>query len=47
VRLRPADGAPPLDAECALAEAPREGDAVGVTFTPGDVLVLPGTPDAA
>ncbi|MCF3964200.1 ABC transporter ATP-binding protein [Streptomyces fuscigenes] len=47
VRLRPTDGAPPLDAECALADAPREGDTVAVTFAPGDVLVLPGAPERA
>ncbi|WP_051840782.1 ABC transporter ATP-binding protein [Streptomyces sp. NRRL F-5126] len=45
VRLRPEDGGPPLDAECAPALAPREGDTVGVTFSADDVVVLaePGT----
>lgn len=47
VRLRPADGAQPLDAECALTDAPREGDTVGVTFVFGDVLVLPDPFDSA
>ncbi|MCA1221471.1 ABC transporter ATP-binding protein [Streptomyces sp. 8L] len=44
VRLRPTTGGPPLDAEWALADAPREGDTVGVTFAPGDVLVLADGP---
>ncbi|MEW2545675.1 ABC transporter ATP-binding protein [Streptomyces sp. NPDC047002] len=41
VRLRPEDGSPPLDAECALTEAPAEGAAVTAAFGPADVLVLP------
>jgi thiamine transport system ATP-binding protein len=40
VLLRP-DDAPPLEAECDLREAPREGGTVGVTFTAEDVVVLP------
>ncbi|GAA4898644.1 ABC transporter ATP-binding protein [Streptomyces coeruleoprunus] len=41
VRLRPDDpAAPPLEAECALRDAPAEGAAVGVTFTPDEVVVL-------
>ncbi|WP_175409354.1 ABC transporter ATP-binding protein [Streptomyces sp. TRM64462] len=41
VTLRPADAdAPHLEAECALRDAPDQGAAVGVTFTPDEVVVL-------
>ncbi|MER6998023.1 ABC transporter ATP-binding protein [Streptomyces sp. NPDC000410] len=41
VRLRPADaGAPPLEAECGLRDAPEQGAAVGVGFVAEDVVVL-------
>jgi thiamine transport system ATP-binding protein len=40
VLLRP-EGAPPLEAECDLREAPQEGGTVGVVFTADDVVVLP------
>ncbi|MFI1400280.1 ABC transporter ATP-binding protein [Streptomyces sp. NPDC020681] len=39
VRLRPHDG-PPLEAECALRDAPEEGAEVGVVFAADDVVVL-------
>ncbi|MGW1491871.1 ABC transporter ATP-binding protein [Streptomyces sp. NPDC002402] len=39
VRLRPA-GAPPLEAECSLRDAPEEGAEVGVVFGAEDVVVL-------
>ncbi|WP_406274325.1 ABC transporter ATP-binding protein [Streptomyces sp. NBC_00191] len=39
VRLRPA-GAPPLEAECSLQDAPEEGAEVGVVFGAEDVVVL-------
>ncbi|MDN3294214.1 ABC transporter ATP-binding protein [Streptomyces ficellus] len=39
VRLRP-DAGPPLEAECALRDAPDEGAVVGVTFTSDEVVVL-------
>ncbi|MGW5400335.1 ABC transporter ATP-binding protein [Streptomyces sp. NPDC003952] len=39
--LRPEVG-PMLEAECDLAGAPGVGDRVAVTFTPGEVVVLPG-----
>ncbi|WP_327679719.1 ABC transporter ATP-binding protein [Streptomyces sp. NBC_00467] len=39
LRLRPADG-PPLEAECAPADAPDEGAQVGVVFAADDVVVL-------
>ncbi|QGV78243.1 ABC transporter ATP-binding protein [Streptomyces ficellus] len=39
VRLRPETG-PPLEAECALRDAPAEGAVVGVTFTSDEVVVL-------
>jgi thiamine transport system ATP-binding protein len=41
VLLRP-EGAPPLEAECGLHEAPPEGASVRVTFRAEDVVVLPG-----
>ncbi|MFI5754146.1 ABC transporter ATP-binding protein [Streptomyces sp. NPDC051569] len=40
VLLRPA-GAPVLEAECDLRDAPREGATVGVAFGSEDVVVLP------
>ncbi|MFF8279464.1 ABC transporter ATP-binding protein [Streptomyces lateritius] len=40
VLLRPAEG-PLLEAECALRDAPDEGDEVGVTFAATEVVVLP------
>ncbi|MFD9408327.1 ABC transporter ATP-binding protein [Streptomyces sp. NPDC059989] len=40
LRLRPEAG-PVLEAECDLAGAPAVGDRVAVTFTPGEVVVLP------
>lgn len=39
VRLRPA-GAPPLEAECSLRDAPEEGAEVGVVFGAEEVVVL-------
>jgi thiamine transport system ATP-binding protein len=46
VRLRPDDGGPVLEAECALTEAPDEGDTVGVGFVPADVVLMaPERPD--
>ncbi|MET7681611.1 ABC transporter ATP-binding protein [Streptomyces sp. NPDC005423] len=39
VRLRPGD-APPLEAACALREAPETGDVVGVEFDAAEVVVL-------
>ncbi len=39
LRLRPVDG-PPLEAECAPADAPHEGAEVGVVFAADDVVVL-------
>ncbi|MEE1756923.1 ABC transporter ATP-binding protein [Streptomyces sp. SP18CS02] len=39
VRLRPDDG-PPLEAECALRDAPETGAVAGVTFAPDEVVVL-------
>ncbi|MEU0275396.1 ABC transporter ATP-binding protein [Streptomyces sp. NPDC006307] len=39
VRLRPESG-PPLEAECALRDAPEEGAVVGVTFAADEVVVL-------
>ncbi|MER7663396.1 MULTISPECIES: ABC transporter ATP-binding protein [unclassified Streptomyces] len=39
LRLRPADG-PPLEAECAPADAPHEGAEVSVVFSADDVVVL-------
>ncbi|MCX4587726.1 ABC transporter ATP-binding protein [Streptomyces sp. NBC_01481] len=39
VRLRPA-GAPPLEAECSVRDAPEEGAEVGVVFGAEDVVVL-------
>ncbi|WP_329062895.1 ABC transporter ATP-binding protein [Streptomyces sp. NBC_01429] len=43
VLLRPAGPgeAPLLEAECGLRDAPAEGQAVGVTFTAAEVVVLP------
>ncbi|MEU7112612.1 ABC transporter ATP-binding protein [Streptomyces sp. NPDC046182] len=41
VLLRPAEG-PPLEAECALRDAPAEGAEVGVTFAADEVVVLAG-----
>lgn len=41
--LRPGAG-PVLEAECGLAGAPAVGDRVRVTFTPSEVVVLPGGP---
>ncbi|MEU4129001.1 ABC transporter ATP-binding protein [Streptomyces wuyuanensis] len=43
VRLRP-DGAPPLEAECGLRDAPEPGAEVGAAFAAEDVVVL--RPDA-
>ena len=40
VRLRPEDGGPPLEAACALREAPEPGAAVGVEFDAAEVAVL-------
>ncbi|MFF3321066.1 ABC transporter ATP-binding protein [Streptomyces sp. NPDC002889] len=40
LRLRP-QGAPPLEAECGLHQAPEPGTEVGVTFAPAEVVVLP------
>jgi thiamine transport system ATP-binding protein len=37
--LQPA-GAPRLEAACALRDAPKEGERVGVAFDAGDVVVL-------
>jgi hypothetical protein len=35
-----------LEAECALTEAPDEGDTVGVGFVPADVVLMaPERPD--
>ncbi|WUD72931.1 ABC transporter ATP-binding protein [Streptomyces sp. NBC_00510] len=39
--LRPEEG-PPLEAGCALRDAPAEGDTVGVSFTADEVVVLGG-----
>ncbi|MFF8833607.1 ABC transporter ATP-binding protein [Streptomyces sp. NPDC015131] len=39
VRLRPETG-PPLEAECALRDAPEVGAVIGVTFAPDEVVVL-------
>ncbi|MFC5805698.1 ABC transporter ATP-binding protein [Streptomyces formicae] len=39
VRLRP-EGAPPLEAECGLRDAPEVGTQVGVAFAAQDVVVL-------
>ncbi|MFD8978767.1 ABC transporter ATP-binding protein [Streptomyces sp. NPDC059564] len=41
--LRPEAG-PVLEAECGLAGAPAVGDRVSVSFSPSEVVVLPGTP---
>ncbi|MFD3947409.1 ABC transporter ATP-binding protein [Streptomyces sp. NPDC058579] len=41
VLLRPAEG-PPLEAECALRDAPEVGAEVGVTFAADEVVVLAG-----
>ncbi|MFJ3580695.1 ABC transporter ATP-binding protein [Streptomyces sp. NPDC090127] len=41
VLLRPAEG-PPLEAECALGDAPAEGAEVGVAFAADEVVVLAG-----
>ncbi|MEU9995113.1 ABC transporter ATP-binding protein [Streptomyces sp. NPDC050848] len=41
VMLHPAEG-PPLEAECALGDAPEEGAEVGVTFAADEVVVLAG-----
>ncbi|MER5887394.1 ABC transporter ATP-binding protein [Streptomyces sp. NPDC001941] len=40
VRLRPVDGAPPIEALCPLDAAPAEGAAVDAVFTEADVVVL-------
>ncbi|GGS61433.1 ABC transporter ATP-binding protein [Streptomyces griseoviridis] len=40
VRLRPEGDAPPLEAACALRDAPEAGERVGVEFDGADVVVL-------
>jgi thiamine transport system ATP-binding protein len=40
VRLRPRDGGPPLEAACALREAPEAAAEVGVTFDAAEIVVL-------
>ncbi|GAA3376247.1 ABC transporter ATP-binding protein [Streptomyces sannanensis] len=40
VLLRPEDGAPLLEAACALRDAPEDGARVGVAFDAGEVVVL-------
>ncbi|MFD7998510.1 ABC transporter ATP-binding protein [Streptomyces mirabilis] len=44
VRLKP-EGAPPIEAACALREAPAPGDEVGVAFEAAEIVVL-GEPSA-
>lgn len=39
VRLRP-EGAPELEAACALRDAPEPGDVVGVEFDPAEIVLL-------
>ncbi|WP_255955755.1 ABC transporter ATP-binding protein [Streptomyces odontomachi] len=41
VRLRPTTEGPPLEAACALRDAPGPGDTVGVAFDEQDIVVLP------
>jgi thiamine transport system ATP-binding protein len=45
VHLQP-EGAPRLEAACALRDAPEPGDQVGVAFDAAEILVLGGAPDA-
>ncbi|WP_019549147.1 ABC transporter ATP-binding protein [Streptomyces sulphureus] len=40
--LRPAGGGPPLEASCPLGEAPEEGDVVGATLDPDELVLLGG-----
>ncbi|NGO11196.1 ABC transporter ATP-binding protein [Streptomyces sp. HC44] len=45
VQLQP-EGAPRLEAACALREAPEPGDEVGVAFDAAEIVVLDGVPSA-